>query len=87
MPAAEQLVAALRANGELERLRSLALEKLEKDVGWAGRKQPRLPCALARRRRFCRRFCLRSKVAQRLLTVCHVTSLPWPGGPIAPNRG
>lgn len=45
VPAAEQLVAALRANGELERLRSLALEKLEKDVGWEGRKQPRLPCA------------------------------------------
>ena len=40
VPAAEQLVAALRANGELERLRSLALEKLEKDVGCEGRGGP-----------------------------------------------
>ena len=32
VPSAERLVAALRATGELEKLRTLALEKLEKDV-------------------------------------------------------
>ena len=36
VPSAERLVAALRATGELEKLRTLALEKLEKDVSCKG---------------------------------------------------
>ncbi len=32
VPAAEHLVAAMRTTGDLERLRTLALERLEKDV-------------------------------------------------------